>query len=101
MNALSPRTKKLMATLALLVWLPLYALAAMRVGVAVLPEAGPFLTLIYYALAGTGLVVAPGLMLAWVNPGPNRRLGGTGLVEKQSVQTDPVFPLIGFPYTDA
>ena len=73
MRALLPRTKKLIATLALLAWLPLYAFAAMRVGVAVLPEAGPFLTLIYYALAGTVWIVPVGLMLPWIHREPTRR----------------------------
>ena len=73
MRALFPRTKKLIATLALLVWLPLYALTAMRVGLAVLPEAGPFLTLLYYALAGTMWIVPVGLMLPWMHREPARR----------------------------
>jgi hypothetical protein len=73
MRALSPRIKKLIATIALVVWLPLYALAAMRVGVAVLPEAGPLLTLIYYAVAGTAWIVPVGLMLPWMHREPVRR----------------------------
>ncbi|HMI95766.1 MAG TPA: DUF2842 domain-containing protein [Micropepsaceae bacterium] len=67
MRALSPRTKKLIATIALLVWLPIYALAAMRVGVAVLPDAGSLLTLLYYALAGTVWILPVGLMLPWMH----------------------------------
>ena len=73
MRALRPRTKKLIATMALVIWLPLYALAAMRVGVAVLPEAGPFLTLIYYALAGTVWILPVGLMLPWMHREPAGR----------------------------
>ena len=73
MRALRPRTKKLIATLALVVWLPVYALAAMRVGVAVLPDAGPFLTLVYYALAGTIWILPVGLMLPWMHREPQRR----------------------------
>jgi hypothetical protein len=73
MRALRPRTKKLIATLALVVWLPVYALLAMRVGVAVLPEAGPFLTLVYYALAGTVWILPVGLMLPWMHREPARR----------------------------
>ena len=72
MRALSPRTKKLVATMALLVWLPVYAFVAMRVGVAVLPEAGPFLTLLYYALAGTAWILPVGLMLPWMHREPER-----------------------------
>jgi hypothetical protein len=73
MRALRPRTKKLIATLALLFWLPLYALAAMHVGVAVLPDAGPFLTLVYYALAGTVWILPVGLLLPWMHREPGRR----------------------------
>lgn len=73
MRAFSPRTKKLIATIALLIWLPLYALAAMRVGVAVLPEAGPFLTLVYYALAGMVWILPVGLMLPWMHREPSHR----------------------------
>jgi hypothetical protein len=73
MRALLPRTKKLMATLALLVWLPVYAFVAMRVGIAVLPDAGPFLTLVYYALAGTVWILPVGLMLPWMHREPERR----------------------------
>ena len=70
MRALSPRSKKLIATIALLLWLPLYALAAMRVGVAVLPEAGSFLTLVYYAAAGMAWILPVGLLLPWMHRGP-------------------------------
>jgi len=73
MRALSPRSKKLIATIALLIWLPLYALAAMRVGVAVLPEAGSFLTLVYYAVAGMGWILPVGLLLPWMYRQPERR----------------------------
>ena len=73
MRALRPRTKKLIATIALVIWLPLYALAAMRVGVAVLPEAGQFLTLLYYALAGTIGILPVGLMLPWMHREPAQR----------------------------
>ena len=72
MRAFLPRTKKLIATIALLIWLPLYALAAMRVGVAVLPEANPLLTLVYYALAGFAWILPVGLMLPWMHREPER-----------------------------
>ena len=73
MRAPSSRTKKLIATIVLLIWLPLYALAAMRVGVAVLPEAGSFLTLAYYALAGFAWILPAGLMLPWMHREPSQR----------------------------
>ena len=65
--ALSPRTKKLIGTIATLLWLAVYALIAMRVGVAVLPNAGPLLTFLYYAITGTAWIVPVGLMLPWMH----------------------------------
>jgi len=73
MRALSPRTKKLIGTIAIIVWLPVYALVAMRVGVAVLPEAGRLLTLLYYAVTGTAWIVPVGLMLPWMHREPEHR----------------------------
>lgn len=64
------RTKKLTATIAILVWLPVYALIAMRIGVAVLPDAGSLATLVYYVIAGTGWIVPVGLMLPWMHREP-------------------------------
>ena len=73
MRALSPRTKKLIGTIAIIVWLPLYALVAMRVGVAVLPEVDPLVRLLYYAVAGTAWIVPVGLMLPWMHREPEPR----------------------------
>jgi hypothetical protein len=73
MHTLSPRTKKLIGAIALIVWLPLYALIAMRVGMALLPEASPLVTLLYYAMAGTAWIVPVGLMLPWMHREPDRR----------------------------
>jgi hypothetical protein len=70
---LSPRLKKLIGTIGILVWLPVYALVAMRVGVAVLPSAGAFITFLYYALAGTIWIIPVGLMLPWMHRTSNRR----------------------------
>ena len=72
MHALSPRSKKLIATVGLLLWLPLYASLAMRVGVAVLQNAGPVLTLLYYTFAGTAWIVPVGLLLPWMHREPDR-----------------------------
>jgi hypothetical protein len=68
--SLSPRTKKLIATLGLIVWLPVYALIAMRIGVAVLPNANAFLALLYYVVAGTGWILPVGLLLPWMHREP-------------------------------
>jgi hypothetical protein len=73
MRARSPRTKKLIATIAILIWLPVYSLLAMRVGVALLPNAGALVTLLYYALAGTAWIIPVGLMLPWMHHDAQRR----------------------------
>jgi hypothetical protein len=73
MPALTPKTKKLIGTIAILIWLPIYAAIAMRVGVAVLPDAGAFVTLLYYAVAGTAWIVPIGLMLPWMHREPHPR----------------------------
>jgi hypothetical protein len=73
MRALSPRTKKFIATVAMLIWLPLYSLLAMRLGVALLPNAGALVTLLYYALAGTAWIIPIGLLLPWMHREPQRR----------------------------
>jgi hypothetical protein len=73
MRALSPRTKKLIATVAMLIWLPLYSLLAMRLGVALLPDAGALVTLLYYTLAGTAWIIPIGLLLPWMHREPQRR----------------------------
>lgn len=63
---MSPRTKKLIGAMVMLVWIPVYALVAMGVGVHILPHAHWFVTLLYYALAGTLWIVPIGLMLPWM-----------------------------------
>ena len=63
---MSPRIKKLIGTVVMLIWLPIYALAAMGVGTHVLPHAPWYVTLAYYALAGTLWIVPIGLMLPWM-----------------------------------
>src|SRR6516164_6138408 len=45
----TPSTKKLIGTIFIIVWLPFYALVAMRIGVAILPDAGGLASLLYYA----------------------------------------------------
>jgi len=69
---MSPRIKKLIVALVLLVWLPVYALAAMGVGIHVLPKANWIVTFLYYALAGTLWIIPIGLMLPWANREPAR-----------------------------
>lgn len=70
MCALSPRLKKLIGTIGLVVWIPLYALVAMRVGLAILPQASRLATFFFYAVAGTIWIVPVGLLLPWMHREP-------------------------------
>jgi len=63
----SPHTKKLIVTIATLVWLVVYSLIAMRIGVMVLPHASGPVTLLYYLLAGTVWIIPVGLLLPWMH----------------------------------
>ena len=68
MAALSPRIKKLIATLLIvLVWLPVYALLVMGLAVHVLPHAVWYVSLCFYALAGTLWILPIGLALPWMH----------------------------------
>jgi len=70
MRSLTPHTKKLIVTIVILLWVPVYALLAMRLGISILPGANPFVELIYYAVAGTAWILPIGLMLPWMNREP-------------------------------
>ena len=72
MRPLSPRIKKLIGTIIILIWLPIYALLAMGVGVHILPRADWLVELLYYAVAGTLWIVPIGLMLPWMHREPGR-----------------------------
>jgi hypothetical protein len=69
---LRPRTKKLIGTFAMIIGLPIYALIAMRIGIAVLSNAGTIVTFLYYAIAGIAWIVPVGLMLPWMHREPRR-----------------------------
>ena len=70
MRSLTPHTKKLIVTIVILLWVPVYALLAMRLGISILPGANPFVELLYYAVAGTAWILPIGLMLPWMNREP-------------------------------
>ena len=71
---MSPRLKKLIAALLIiLVWLPLYALVIMGVAVHVLPHAAWYVSLAFYALAGTLWIVPIGLALPWMHREPRKQ----------------------------
>jgi len=69
---MKPHARKLVGTLVTLIWLPIYALIVMGIGVHVLSHAPWFAALLYYALAGTLWIVPVGLMLPWMH----RETGG-------------------------
>jgi hypothetical protein len=70
---LTPRVKKLIGAIAILVWLPIYALLAMAVGIRVLPHAGAIVEFLYYAVAGMLWIVPIGLMFPWMAREPRRQ----------------------------
>ena len=68
---MSPRLKKLIATLVIiLLWLPIYALLVMGLAVHVLPGAAWYVSLAFYALAGTLWILPIGFALPWMNREP-------------------------------
>lgn len=67
---MTPHTKKFIGAIVILLWLPVYALLAMRLGVAILPGANKFVELLYYAVAGTAWILPIGLMLPWMSREP-------------------------------
>ncbi|MBI3677999.1 MAG: DUF2842 domain-containing protein [Proteobacteria bacterium] len=67
---MTPRSKKLIGTIVILLWLPIYAFAAMGVAVRVLPHAHWTIALLFYALAGTLWAVPVGMMFPWMHREP-------------------------------
>jgi hypothetical protein len=72
--ALSVRTKKLIGAVIVLVWLPVYALLAMSLGIRVLPHANGVVQFLYYAVAGMAWIVPIGLMLPWMSREPREQI---------------------------
>lgn len=71
---MTPRVKKLIGTLVIFLWLPIYAILAMGVARHVLPGAAWYMAFAYYALAGLLWIVPIGLMFPWMHrpPAPRR-----------------------------
>ena len=67
-----PRLKKLIGAVAIVLWIPIYALVAMAVGVHVLPQGNWVAQLVYYALAGTLWIIPIGLLLPWMHREPGQ-----------------------------
>jgi hypothetical protein len=84
--ALRSRTKKLIGAVLTLLWLPLYALFAMALGLRILPHAGTIVQFLYYAVAGMAWIFPIGLMLPWMSRDPEQeqdvRLKRKAAVEK-------------------
>ncbi|HEY2071877.1 MAG TPA: DUF2842 domain-containing protein [Rhizomicrobium sp.] len=71
---MSPRVKKLIGTIVMLIWIVIYAGIAMGIGVRVLPHAAWYVSLAYYALAGTLWIIPVGLALPWMNREPKKKI---------------------------
>ncbi len=65
--ALSPRIKKLIGTVLILLWITIYSLIAMRLAVEILPQANWLVSLLFYATAGLLWIVPVGLAFPWMN----------------------------------
>lgn len=61
------RRKKLVGLFAILIWLAIYTLVAIRVGISVLPGAGWFAEFAYYAIAGLGWTIPLFPLISWMN----------------------------------
>ena len=68
-----PRLKKLIGTVAILIWIIIYSVLAMRLAVDILPGAHWLVTLLFYAVAGTLWIVPVGLALPWMHREPQER----------------------------
>jgi hypothetical protein len=68
------RTKTFIAAILIVfVWLPVYALFIMGLAVRVLPHAPWYVSLLFYAVAGTAWIIPIGLSLPWMHREPVRR----------------------------
>jgi hypothetical protein len=70
---MTPRIKKLIGVVLILIWLVVYAFIAMNIGIAVLPNAHWLVELLYYAVVGLAWIIPIGLLLPWMHREPNRR----------------------------
>lgn len=61
-----PTTRALVGTMALVVLMVIYVLAASALAVAILPKAGRIAEFLYYAVAGLAWVPPAGLIIKWM-----------------------------------
>lgn len=64
---MTPRIKKLIGAIIIVIWLPIYALVATGVAVHILPHAYWYVAVFYYAFAGTLWIIPIGLLLPWMH----------------------------------
>ena len=69
---MSPRVKKLIGTVVILLWLLVYVVLVAGFARMILPHATWYAELAFYALAGTLWIVPIGLMLPWMNRQPRK-----------------------------
>ncbi|HEX2593579.1 MAG TPA: DUF2842 domain-containing protein [Rhizomicrobium sp.] len=69
---MTPRTKKLIGLLVMLVWLAFYILVAVAIGIHLAPHANGLVQFLYYVLAGTLWIIPIGLMLPWMYREPTK-----------------------------
>lgn len=70
---MSSSLRKLIGTVILVITVPVYALIAMVIAVAVLPGINVWGQLVYYGIAGLLWVPPAGLLIAWMAK-PDRRV---------------------------
>lgn len=68
-----PGPRRLAGAFLLLLFIVVYIFAAMLVAAAILPEAGPWKQLFYYAIAGLAWVPAAGWIISWMHRDGQRR----------------------------
>ncbi len=64
---MSPKVRKLIGTLIIVPFVTVYALMAMMLASALLPDTSWLVQLLYYATAGLAWVVPTGLIIKWMS----------------------------------
>lgn len=72
---MNPRTRKLIGTIALLIFLAVYALAAMMAAIVLQVGASKAEELAYYVIAGLLWVIPAGILIKWMQR-PGKVLDG-------------------------
>jgi hypothetical protein len=63
---MTPRIKKLIGTILILLWIPIYMFFASGVALHLLPHASGVAAFVFYAVAGTLWAVPVGLLFPWM-----------------------------------